>query len=69
MAVAVAEGGNGIVTNRTFLGAVTRVTVRLSGDTEVAVDISSAVAVEMAPGTAVRVSLPAAPVLVAPRAE
>ncbi|MDX6421784.1 MAG: putative spermidine/putrescine transport system ATP-binding protein [Trebonia sp.] len=67
LAVAVAEGGNGIVTNRTFLGAVTRVAVRLSGDTEVAVDVSSAAAVEMAPGTAVRVSLPAAPVLVAPR--
>jgi putative spermidine/putrescine transport system ATP-binding protein len=69
LAVAVAEGGNGIVTNRTFLGAVTRVAVRLSGDTEVAVDVSSAAAVGMAPGTAVRVSLPAAPVLVAPRAE
>jgi putative spermidine/putrescine transport system ATP-binding protein len=61
-------GGNGIVTNRTFLGAVTRVAVRLSGDTEVSVDVSSTVALEMAPGTAVQVSLPAAPVLVTPRA-
>ena len=61
-------GGNGIVTNRTFLGAVTRVAVRLSGDTEVSVDISSTVALEMAPGTAVEVGLPVAPVLVAPRA-
>jgi putative spermidine/putrescine transport system ATP-binding protein len=69
LAVAAAEDGNGIVTARTFLGAVTRVAVRLSGDTEVAVDMSSAAAAAMAPGTAVRVSLPAAPVLVAPRSE
>jgi len=67
LTVAVAEGGDGIVTGRTFLGAVTRVAVRLSGDTEVAVDVSSAAAAAMAPGTAVQVSLPAAPVLVAPR--
>jgi putative spermidine/putrescine transport system ATP-binding protein len=69
LTVAAAEGGNGIVTGRTFLGAVTRVAVRLSGDTEVAVDISSAAALEMSPGTAVQVGLPAAPVLVAPRAD
>jgi hypothetical protein len=31
------------------------------------VDVSSAVALEMTPGTAVQVALPAAPVLVAPR--
>jgi putative spermidine/putrescine transport system ATP-binding protein len=67
LTVAAAEGGNGIVTNRTFLGAVTRVAVRLSGDIEVSVDVSSGVALEMSPGTAVRVSLPAAPVLVAAR--
>jgi putative spermidine/putrescine transport system ATP-binding protein len=66
LTVAAAEGGDGIVTGRTFLGAVTRVAVRLSGDTEVAVDVSSAAAAAMAPGTAVQVSLPAAPVLVAP---
>jgi putative spermidine/putrescine transport system ATP-binding protein len=69
LTVAAAEGGNGIVAGRTFLGAVTRVAVRLSGDTEVAVDVSSAAAAAMAPGTAVQVSLPAAPVLVAARAE
>ena len=68
LTVKAAEGGNGIVTNRTFLGAVTRVAVRLSGDTEVSVDVASAVALEMAPGTAVQVGLPSAPVLVAPRA-
>jgi putative spermidine/putrescine transport system ATP-binding protein len=67
LTVAAAEGGDGIVTGRTFLGAVTRVAVRLSGDTEVAVDVSSAAAAAMAPGTAVQVALPAAPVLVAPR--
>jgi hypothetical protein len=47
---------------------VTRVAVRLSGDTEVSVDVSSTVALEMAPGTAVEVGLPAAPVLVTSRA-
>ena len=68
LTVSPAEDGNGIVTGRTFLGAVTRVAVRLSGDTEVLVDVSSTVALEMAPGTAVEVGLPVAPVLVAPRA-
>ena len=68
LTVKAAAGGNGIVTNRTFLGAVTRVAVRLSGDTEVSVDVASTLALEMAPGTAVEVGLPATPVLVAPRA-
>jgi putative spermidine/putrescine transport system ATP-binding protein len=67
LTVAAAEGGNGIVTHRTFLGAVTRVAVRLSGDVEVSVDVSSGAALEMSPGTAVQVGLPAAPVLVAAR--
>ncbi|HVT67498.1 MAG TPA: TOBE domain-containing protein, partial [Trebonia sp.] len=58
----------GIVTGRTFLGSVTRVAVRLSGDTEVAVDLASTAAAGMTPGTAVQVTLPAAPVLVVPRA-
>jgi putative spermidine/putrescine transport system ATP-binding protein len=68
LTVSAAEDGNGIVTGRTFLGAITRVTVRLSGDTEVAVDLSSAAAAVMAPGTACQVSLPGDPVLLAPRA-
>ena len=68
LTVKAAEGGNGIVTNRTFLGAVSRVAVRLSGDTELSVDVPSTVALEMAPGTAVEVGLPAAPVLITPRA-
>ena len=67
LTVAEAEGGNGIVAGRTFLGAVTRVAVLLSGDTGVSVDVPSAAALAMAPGTAVQVSLPGTPVLVAPR--
>jgi len=67
LTVTPAEDGDGIVTGRTFLGAVTRVAVRLSGDTELAVDVPSTAALPMGPGTAVRVSLPPAPVLVAPR--
>ncbi len=68
LAVAAAGDGNGIITGRTFLGAVTRVSVLLSGDTEVRVDLASAAAAAMPPGSAVRVTLPAAaPVLVAAR--
>jgi len=67
LTVAVAEGGNGIVSGRTFLGAVTRVAVLLSGDTEVSIDVPSSTALAMSPGTAVRVGLPGTPVLVAPR--
>jgi len=68
LTVTVAEGGNGIVTNRTFLGSITRVAVLLSEDTEVSVDVPSTTAAAMTPGTAVQVALPPAPVLVAPRA-
>jgi putative spermidine/putrescine transport system ATP-binding protein len=67
LTVAAAEGGNGIVSGRTFLGAITRVAVLLSGDTEVRVDLASAAALAIPPGTSVQVGLPAAPVLVAPR--
>jgi putative spermidine/putrescine transport system ATP-binding protein len=67
LTVAPNEAGNGIVTGRTFLGAVTRVAVLLSGDTEVAVDVPSGTAIAMTPGTAVQVTLPAEPVLIAPR--
>jgi putative spermidine/putrescine transport system ATP-binding protein len=68
LTVKAAEDGNGIVTSRAFLGAVTRIAVRLSGDTEVSVDVSSAVALEMAPGTAVEVGVTATPILITPRA-
>ena len=67
LTVAAASGGNGIVSGRTFLGAVTRLAVLLSGDTEVRVDVPSATALAMAPGTSVQVGLPPTPVLVAPR--
>jgi putative spermidine/putrescine transport system ATP-binding protein len=63
----VAENGNGIVTTRTFLGSVTRVHVRLSGDIAVQVDRPSAEAAALAPGASVAVSLPAQPVLVTAR--
>jgi putative spermidine/putrescine transport system ATP-binding protein len=63
----VIENGNGIVTTRTFLGSVTRVGVLLSGDVTVQVDKQSSDAIALAPGTSVSVSLPAEPVLVAPK--
>jgi putative spermidine/putrescine transport system ATP-binding protein len=61
----VQPGGNGIVTLQTFLGSVTRVSVRLSGDVTVKVDRPSVEATALQPGASVQVSLPeAAPVLV-----
>ncbi|HTW00013.1 MAG TPA: ABC transporter ATP-binding protein [Streptosporangiaceae bacterium] len=61
----VESGGNGIVTLQTFLGSVTRVSVRLSGDVTVKVDRPSIEAATLQPGSSVQVSLPeAAPVLV-----
>jgi putative spermidine/putrescine transport system ATP-binding protein len=64
----VVENGNGIVTTRTFLGSVTRIGVLLSGDVTVQIDKPSSEAGALAPGTSVSVTLPSAPVLVAPRA-
>ncbi len=62
-------GGNGIVTDRSFLGSVSRIGVRLSGDVEVKVDHPSAQSGNFAPGASVQVSLPSSdPVLVAPQA-
>ena len=61
------QNGNGIVTNRTFLGSVTRVSVLLSGDVTVQIDKSSSQAAALAPGTSVAVSLSTDPVLIAPR--
>jgi putative spermidine/putrescine transport system ATP-binding protein len=63
----VAEHGNGIVTTKTFLGSVTRVGVLLSGDVTVQIDKPSTEAAALAPGTSVAVTLPAEPVLIAPR--
>ena len=69
LTVDVTENGNGIVTTRTFLGSVTRLGVLLSGDVTVQVDKPSTVAASIPPGTSVSVTLPPAPVLVAPAAE
>jgi putative spermidine/putrescine transport system ATP-binding protein len=63
----VMENGNGIVTTRTFLGSVTRLSVQLDGDVPVQIDRPSAEAGALTPGTSVSVALPAQPVLVAPR--
>jgi putative spermidine/putrescine transport system ATP-binding protein len=63
-----APAGNGIVTDRTFLGSLTRVSVLLSGDLAVKVDRTSAAAAALVPGTSVQIGVPAGdPVLVAPR--
>ena len=66
--VAAEPNGNGIVTDRTFLGSLTRVSVRLSGDLLVKIDKQSTEAADKLPGTSVSVTLPSAAVLVAARA-
>ena len=63
----VAENGNGIVTTRTFLGSVTRVSILLSGDVAVKVDKSSSESAALAPGASVSVTMPPEPVLIAAR--
>jgi putative spermidine/putrescine transport system ATP-binding protein len=65
--ITVQPGGNGIVTDRTFLGSVTRLSIRLDGDVTVKVDKPSTEAFDMPPGASVEISLPAAPVLVTAR--
>jgi putative spermidine/putrescine transport system ATP-binding protein len=65
--ITVQPGGNGIVSDRTFLGSVTRVTVRLSGDVTVKVDRATADATDMLPGASVQISLPGTPVLITER--
>jgi putative spermidine/putrescine transport system ATP-binding protein len=64
LTVAPAEGGNGIVFLRTFLGATSRITVLLSGDLQVLVDLPSTHAAAMTPGASVQVGIPSDPVLV-----
>jgi len=63
-----AENGNGIVFLRTFLGAVSRITVLLSGDLQVLVDIPSTTAAAMVPGASVAVGIPSSAVHVVPAA-
>jgi len=55
--------GNGIVTTRTFLGQLTRLSVRLSGDVVVQVDERTTEAAGISPGDSVQVSLADLPVL------
>jgi putative spermidine/putrescine transport system ATP-binding protein len=59
--------GNGIVTTRTFLGQLTRLSVRLSGDVVVQVDQRTTEAADISPGDSVQVSLADSPVLLAQR--
>ncbi|MCD9592041.1 ABC transporter ATP-binding protein [Streptomyces sp. 8ZJF_21] len=64
-----AEGqGDARVVATAFLGATTRLTVRMADGVEVKADLSTHEAAALATGTAVRVSLPRRPVLVAERA-
>ncbi|HEX5189749.1 MAG TPA: TOBE domain-containing protein [Streptosporangiaceae bacterium] len=63
-----APGGNGTVTDRSFLGSVSRISVRLSGDVTVKVDHPSVDAGGFGPGASVQISLPGAAVLIAERA-
>jgi putative spermidine/putrescine transport system ATP-binding protein len=65
--IVASPNGNGIVTSRTFLGQLTRISVRLSGDLVVQVDQQSTDTGAITPGASVEVSLLDAPVLVAER--
>jgi putative spermidine/putrescine transport system ATP-binding protein len=66
--VAADAAGDARVTATAFLGATTRLTVRLAAGTEVKADVPAHEASALAAGTVVRVSLPERPVLVAERA-
>ncbi|MFG2308344.1 ABC transporter ATP-binding protein [Streptomyces sp. NPDC048566] len=61
------EAGDARLVGTAFLGAATRVTVRLAGGTEVKADLPTHEAAALAPGAAVTVTLPERPVLVAAR--
>jgi putative spermidine/putrescine transport system ATP-binding protein len=63
-----AGDGEGTVVAATFLGATTRLTVRLAGGTEVKADLSTHDAAAFPAGAPVAVSLPDRPVLVDARA-
>jgi putative spermidine/putrescine transport system ATP-binding protein len=65
--LAASPAGNGIVVSRTFLGQLTRIHVRLTGDVVVQVDQQSTDAAGLTPGESVDVSLVGAPVMVAER--
>ncbi|MCX4910310.1 ABC transporter ATP-binding protein [Streptomyces sp. NBC_00878] len=61
------DAGDARVVSSAFLGAATRVTVRLPDGTEVKADLPTHEAAALGAGTAVTVSLPERPVLVADR--
>ncbi|MGW1622670.1 ABC transporter ATP-binding protein [Streptomyces sp. NPDC002172] len=61
--------GTATVVATAFLGAVVRVTVRLADGTEAKADLPAHEAAELGAGSAVSVSLPERPVLVAPRVQ
>jgi putative spermidine/putrescine transport system ATP-binding protein len=61
------DGGDARVIATAFLGAATRLTVRLTDGTEVKADLPTHEAAALVAGAAVRVSLPERPVLVAER--
>ncbi|MFF3465769.1 ABC transporter ATP-binding protein [Streptomyces sp. NPDC001984] len=63
------EQGDARVVATAFLGAVVRVTVRLADDTEAKADLPAHEAAGLGAGTAVSVSLPERPVLVAERTQ
>ena len=66
LTVEAVPSGNGIVTDRTFLGSLTRVSVLLSGDVAVKVDKASTAAIDLVPGTSVQIGIVGGePVLVA----
>jgi putative spermidine/putrescine transport system ATP-binding protein len=65
--VATDEHGSARVVATAFLGAATRLSVRLANGLEVKADLPTHEAVALGAGTAVRVSLPDRPVLVAER--
>ena len=65
--IAAAPSGNGIVTMATFLGSLTRISVLLSGDVTVRIDVPSAESAALAPGTSVNVTVAEAEVLVTGR--
>ena len=62
--IAAAPGGNGIVTMATFLGSLTRISVLLSGDVTVRIDVPSVESAALAPGTSVNMTVAQAEVLV-----
>ncbi|MGW6493156.1 ABC transporter ATP-binding protein [Streptomyces sp. NPDC055056] len=61
------ESGDARLVATAFLGAATRVTVRLADGTEVKADLPTHEAASLAPGAPVTVTLPERPVLVAAR--